>query len=139
MCSGISLSWRELPEELIVQHQLQYLEYKRPPQGDVEYHFLYYAKKRCLPVWHCGELSIFCWSGFSPREQLEANIWRNRNPVPVTIPVTFICDGGVWYPIKESVQGVLVQNQVYIITQPADHYHKIMTGSSRMVVEKPLE
>ncbi len=108
----------------------------RQPAGDVEYHFLYRNKPACLPVWNNGQLLVYSWAGYCPREQLEAGNWTNRNPHPVSIPVTFICDGGVWYPIKEMIIAVMVQRSVYIITQPADYYHKIMCGTSRMVIEE---
>ena len=43
-------------------------------------------------------------------------------------------DRGVWYQVKEGIKCVVVQNHVYMLTEPATHYYRIMTRSNRMPI-----
>jgi hypothetical protein len=55
----------------------------------------------------------------------------------VEIPVSFGLEKGVWFQINQGIQGVLVHDEeemphVYMLTQSATHYYKIMTRHGRM-------
>lgn len=126
---GIALARCEVPDELVdrlsnrVTHR---------GDGEPEVQFLYRQRPRVLPVWHYGRLVIMPWAGWCPLEELESRAWSERRPKQADIPATYCVDRGIWYQVKEGIRGVIVQNQVYPITQPASHYYRVMTRSERM-------
>ena len=145
---GLSLSWRSLPESLIDRHGLQDRAIARSDGADREFRFLYRDVRPVLPVWVANELTVLPW-GQPPRrsklprtrivahETLKAGIWQQVHPQPVEIPANFGLDKGVWYRIREGVQGILVRDEsgspvVYLLTEPATHYYQIMTRNNRM-------
>ena len=151
MCSGISLSWRELPAALIEQHRLHDRVIVRHEGADQEVRFLFRDPRPLLPVWCGNQLGILEWGNCSngksrlPRtgwigvEALEAGDWRWLNPEPVDIPATLGLERGIWFQIKEGIRGVLVRDQkdephVYMLTKPASHYYQVMTRHRRMPV-----
>lgn len=131
MCEAISLSWRELPEDLIRQHQLVPI---MRDQGEREYQFFKRQRNARLPVWHEGQLQLLPWQGYCEQEVLEAGRWLSRHPIPVDIPATFGCDHGVWYLVREGFRGVIAEEKVYLLRQPSSHYYEIMTRNKRMPV-----
>ena len=59
------------------------------------------------------------------------------NPESVTIPAVLGIENGRWYQIQEGIRGVIVwdlnnQPHVYMLTEAASHYYRIMTGSEPM-------
>ncbi len=50
MCSGISLSWRELPQAIINQHRLQGREIIRQEGADREFRFMYRDRRPLIPL-----------------------------------------------------------------------------------------
>jgi len=149
MCDGVSLSWREFPETLIDKYDLRQRVVKRADDSDREIRFVYRDRRRLLPVWAGGELHIWPWgpgaesrlpqNGWCHQESLEAGRWSWMEPQPVEIPTSYALQNGVWYQLIGGVRGILVYDSqgfphVYVLTQPASHYYKVMTRSERMPV-----
>lgn len=61
----------------------------------------------------------------------KCSIWE---PEPVQIPADFARDNGVWFDVREGLEGVVIQGkagpEVYILTQPAIHYYEVMCSHS---------
>lgn len=131
MCEGISLNWRELPENLIQQHQLSPCV---RTGGEREYRFMLREHNACLPAWFEGQLQIVPWSGYCEQESLSEGDWQKHHPLPVDIPASFAVDRGVWYLVREGFRGIMVSQRVYLLRQPATHYYQIMTRNKRMPV-----
>ncbi len=146
MCSGVSLSWRELPQALIDQHRLQGREMIRHEGADREFRFLYRDRRPLIPAWSGNELCIFTWggggaklpkTGWATVESLEEGGWRELAPEPVEIPATFGFERGIWFQVRGGlIRGVLVRDEaerphVYLLTQPSSHYFQVMTRSPR--------
>jgi hypothetical protein len=149
MCLGIALAWSELPTELIKRHGLERRVHERG--GEREIRFLYRDRCPRLPVWRDGRLQVVRWgngrrqSRFLPRtgwtwqSTVEEGSWQNLNPLPVEIPATLGWDGGIWFRIRHGIRGLLVPDErsaavVYVICEPASHYYRVMTRSTRMPV-----
>jgi hypothetical protein len=149
MCTGISLVWSELPEELIERHRLHRQARGR---GDArEVHFLVRSRRPRLPVWRDGRLQVVRWgntrgqSRVLPRtawtwlSTIEEGGWRGSGAIPIDIPATFALERGVWFLVRQGVRGLLVPDErgsavVYMICEPASHYYQVMTRSPRMPV-----
>lgn len=143
---GISVSWRVLTMGVIEQHQLQRRAIRRTPDAEPEYRFLYRERNPVLPVWY-GELRLVSWgmpqrNSPLPRrptvahESLSEGELSALEPELVEIPAEFGLDRGIWYPIREGVQGVLVRDGdgmpvVYVVTREATHYYRVMTRNER--------
>lgn len=148
MCSGISLSWRELPQALIDQHRLHDRIIVRQEGADREFRFLYRDRRPVIPAWNCNQLGIFVWgsggtklpkTGWVSLESLEEGRWRDLEPERVDIPATFGFERGIWFQIREGLRGVLVRDEadrphIYLLTQQSSHYYNVMTRSPRMPV-----
>lgn len=141
MCQAIRYNQHEFPEEMLKQHQLRCI--------DNEVRVYYAHKKALLPVLLNGENQLIKWgnkenfkipkTGFCKKESLEAGKWRWLHPIPVTIPASAGLMNGIWFQIREGIQGIIIKNEqggehCYIVTQPATHYFKTMTGAERMPV-----
>jgi hypothetical protein len=147
---GISLSWRSLPQSLIDRHGLRDRIIVRNEGAESEYRFVFRDTHPLLPVWIGNELTLCAWGnhnrqsrlprcGTVAQEAIQAGKWQNVQPEQVEIPASFGWDKGVWYRIKEGIQGILVRNEadqpiVYILTEPASHYYQVMTRNSRMPI-----
>lgn len=149
MCDGVSLSWREIPDELIRKFWLQERVIKRTEEADWEVRFLSRDRLPMLPVWAGGRLHVWTWgAGSEPRlprslqchrESLDAGRWAWMEPEPVEIPTSYVLHNGVWYQTVGGIRGILVYDarempHVYVQTQAASHYYKVMTRSDRMPV-----
>lgn len=149
MCIGIALSWSSVPTELIGRHGLARRVCERG--GEQEIQFLFRDRVPRLPVWRDGRLQIVRWgngrgqsrclprTGWTWLETVQQGGWRHANPVPVDIPAILGCDRGIWYAVRQGMRGLLVPDErgmavCYMICEPASHYYRIMTGSSRMPV-----
>jgi hypothetical protein len=70
---------------------------------------------------------------------VEQGGWGDREAERVIIPATMGVDGGIWYRIRDGVQGLLVRDErdapvVFVLVEPASHYYQIMTRSVWMPV-----
>lgn len=72
------------------------------------------------------------------KESLVAGKWRYLKPESVEIIANRAQTHGIWFQVKEGIRGVLINTplgeECYILTEPATHYFKTMTGSDRMPV-----
>ena len=151
MCDGVSLFRRELPEELIERHRLRSRIVARTAQADSEIQFLHRDPRPMLPAWHGDRLEIYPWgnrdrrrsplprTGLCARESLEAGHWQALRPEVVEIPANLGLDKGIWFHVTQGMQGLLVHDEhqqphVYLLTEPASHYYRIMTRHDRMPV-----
>jgi hypothetical protein len=149
MCAGISLSWSSVPREVIGRHGLHRRVCERGGEWEIQFHFSDRAPR--LPVYRDGRLQIVRWgngrgqSRFLPRtgwtwlETVRQGGWRHCRPLPVDIPATLGYERGVWYSVRQGMRGVLVPDErglavCYMLCEPASHYYRIMTGSTRMPV-----
>jgi hypothetical protein len=150
MCSGLALAESELPRELAAATpELQGRIHHRG--GEAEFRFLYRQKRPLLPVWHEGVLRIVRWgnregesrflppTGWTWLATVEEGGWRNAKAEPVDVPASLGLERGVWYRIRQGIRALLVHDEhgrqaAYMICEPASHYYRIMTRSSRMPV-----
>jgi hypothetical protein len=149
MCAGIALAYSEVPLALIDQYKLHGRVHARG--GEKEIRFLYRDRSPCLPVLLDGQLEIVRWgnrAGLSrclPRtgwmwlSTVEEGGWSHCSAVQVVIPATAGVENGVWFRIREGVQGLLVADGcgvpvVYLVCEKASHYFQVMTRSERMPV-----
>lgn len=138
---GVALSRGDLPVTMIERYRLAERTCLRSAGAEPEIHFLDTQRPRLLPAWVEGRLLILPWGRrelWCPIEALESGRWQPRHPVEVLIPCSFVLDRGVWYLVREGVRGILTTEGdapfVYPLTQPATHYHEVMTRSPRMVI-----
>lgn len=131
----------EFPEEVLKRHRLQSI-------GDEVR--IYFAKPDAvLPVLLNGEPRFILWgnrrkldiprTGFCKRESFEARKWLWFKPKPVTIIASAALVNGVWFQVRQGIQGLLLVSKDgdthgYIMTQPSTHYFRTMTGSERMPI-----
>jgi hypothetical protein len=78
-------------------------------------------------------------TGWVNKEELQDGSWQLVESHAVMIPANAGCDNGIWYRIREGIEGLLVyDNQerpvVYLLVAPASHYFRTMTRSYRMPV-----
>lgn len=103
------------------------------------------TKSQILPVLYRGKLQLFSWKGFCRIEFLKAGKFKNLKPKLVKVLVCQAYTKGIWYQIKEGIHGILIWESVgiseqnkfpacYLLTEPATHYFKTMTGADRMPV-----
>ncbi len=92
------------------------------------------------------ELQLIPWGQIGPkqfcvwqclREDLEAEKWSQWQPEPVQIPADFARESGMWFDIREGIEGVVIQgkagSEVYLLTQPASHYYEVMCSHSEVM------
>jgi hypothetical protein len=150
MCTGIALSWSSVPRDIIGRHGLdRRVHEQRGGEREIQFHFRDRVPR--LPIWRDGRLQIVRWgngrgqSRFLPRtgwtwlETVQQGGWRHCDPIPVDIPATLGYERGIWYAVRQGMRGLLVPDErgaavVYMICEPASHYYRIMTGSTRMPV-----
>lgn len=150
MCSGICLSWRDFPDLLIEQHDLRGRLVSRSEGGEREVRFFYQDPKPLLPVWYGRQLTVLPWGNQQPASplprtgwvevaDLKTPYWQALAPEPVVIPATLGWAKGVWFQIRQGIRGVVVHDEhqqphVYMLTEPASHYFRVMTRCDRMPV-----
>ena len=153
MCRAISILKSRIQQELIEEYGLDSRLQRRGEEAEKEIVFDFADRENepQLPVIHDGRMVIYCWgnrggrvpkmpsTGWCRRESLEAGKWRWLSPERVVIPATFGLEKGVWFPIREGIEGIVVRDQadapyVYMLTQEASHYFKTMTKHSRAPV-----
>ncbi|MCA9067564.1 MAG: hypothetical protein KDA84_01490 [Planctomycetaceae bacterium] len=140
MFQGISLSFRSLPESLWKAiPNLENRLHRRSEHAEPEIWFLVRDRVPLLPVLWDGQMQLVRWGRPGPnqsriwqcpREDLEKGKWSAWEPEPVQIPADFARDNGVWFDVREGLQGVVIQGkagpEVYVLTQPASHYYEVM-------------
>lgn len=149
MASGIALSLRNIPTRMLSLPEISRRIYSRG--GEDEVRFWYYEKERVLPVIQGGQLRLASWgapiymkgstlpkTGWVWKERLTEGSWIKLETQEVVIPANAGCDNGIWYRVREGMQGLLVETPsatiVYMIVDKATHYFQTMTRSSRMPV-----
>jgi hypothetical protein len=147
--TGVALALSELPRSLIDRHDLRRRVHDRG--GEPEVQFLLRDAERLLPVWHEGRLMLTYWgcrrgesrhlpcTAWTRRATVEAGTWVAWGSAPVLVPATLGLDRGVWYRVRQGVQGVLAEDEhgqarVYVVCEPASHYYHMMTRSDWMPV-----
>jgi hypothetical protein len=149
MCTGVALTWSQLPLEFAERHGLERRAHERG--GEQEVRFLFRDAEPLLPVWHEGQLKLVRWgcrrgesralpcTGWTWLATVEAGGWLPFGAEPVDIPATLALERGVWFAVREGIRGLLVRDEqgverVYMVCEPATHYFRIMTRSDRMPV-----
>jgi hypothetical protein len=147
VCSAIALAASELPLTLLEQHGLEDRVHDRG--GEREVRFYWQASPTVLPVWWDGRLQVVRWgnrdraerklppTGWTWKESVEEGKWSALAPEPVLVPATYGYANGVWYRVKQGVQGVLVRDRaglpvVFLVTEPATRYYRVMTRAEWM-------
>lgn len=150
MCAGLAVNWRDIPDHLIEEFNLQNRVVSRN-ENEKEIRFLFRDPVAQLPVWIDDRLTIVEWgnrgnkesrlpkTGWCRNESLEAGKWNWLKPQEVIIPACYGLEKGVWFQIKEGMSGILVKDEknidhVYMLTTAASHYYEVMTRHSRMPV-----
>src|SRR5579871_6719290 len=122
MCAGVAVYWRDLPASIVERHELRDRVTVRCAGAEPEVQFLHRAVPRLIPAWHEGQLDIYPWGsrgrgtnlpamGWARLEEVAAGAWGQWHPEPVIIPACFGYDKGIWFQIKEGIQGILVHDE----------------------------
>ena len=151
MCDGIAVGWREFTDEQIADYELDGRRVSRGDSTDPEFRFLYRDPHPQLPVWWNSRLIVCDWgnqfgqskrlpkSGCLRLDALEAGALGWMEPQPVDAPACYGWQRGVWFPIRQGLRAVAVQDErgcprVYLLIQSASHYYNVMTRSEWMPV-----
>ena len=147
MLTGISVSWRDIPEALIERHSLQRRVIVRNEGAEREIRFLQGERPAIIPAWCKGELLVCSWGGGRSRlprigciERESLERWQQLQPEPVEIPALFGRVGAVWFQVPGGgVRGVLVHDEqklacIYVLTEPSSPYFKVMTRAEQMPI-----
>ena len=146
MCAGIALVESEVPLGLVGRFDLERRLHTRG--GEREFRFLWRDREPLLPVWVEGQLTFARWgsrqrksrlppTGWTWRATVESGAWSALAPQPVLIPCNFGLEKGVWFRVRQGINGLLVHDEqdtpsVYIICEPPTRYYQVMTLSDRM-------
>ena len=147
MCTALALPTSELPD-VVVKELVQRVHTRG---NERELRFYWQASPALLPVWLNGRLQVVKWgnrdrverqlpsTGWTWRESVEAGKWSALEPEPVEVPAIYGLMNGVWYRVKQGVQGLAVRTRagvpvVFLICEPSTRYYKIMTRSEWMPV-----
>lgn len=147
MCTAIALAYSELPLAVIEAEGLGERVHDRG--GEREVRFYWYASAPVLPVLWGGRLRVVRWgnrdrverklppTGWTWKASVEDGKWAALAPEPVVIPATFAFAEGVWFRVKQGVEGLLVHDRrgnpvVYMVCVPATRYFRVMTRSEWM-------
>jgi len=76
-------------------------------------------------------------TGWARKESVEKGKWTWLQPIKVKIIANKGFEKGIWFKIKEGINGLLVTDEkkkehVYMITEQASHYFQTMTRHDRM-------
>lgn len=147
MCTAISLAYSELPLAVIDSTGLNDRVHDRG--GEREVRFQCDAVPALLPVWWCGRLHVVRWGNRDRAERklpttawtwkasVEEGKWAALAPEPVLIPATYGFSEGVWFRVKQGMQGLLVHDRrgepvVFMVCEPSTRYFRVMTRSEWM-------
>jgi hypothetical protein len=149
MCAGVALAASELPLEMLQAPAMQARLFARG--GEQEVRFYFRDTQRLLPIMHDGALRFVRWgarrsesrvlpaTGWTWQASVENGQWGQSGVEPVTIAATMGFEKGIWFRIREGIQGLLVRDErgvetAYIVCELASHYFHVMTRSARMPV-----
>ncbi len=84
-----------------------------------------------------GETPPLPPTGWTWRETVESVYWAEAGAEPVVIPASLGLEGGVWFPITQGIEGLMVRDGrgrpvVYMVCEPPMDYYAVMTRSKRM-------
>lgn len=76
-------------------------------------------------------------TGWTWQESVEEGKWAALAPEPVIIPAIYGLMNGVWFRVKQGMQGLLVQDRqgreiVFMVTEPSTRYFQAMTRAEWM-------
>lgn len=76
-------------------------------------------------------------TGWTWKASVEEGKWAAMDAEPVLVPANYLYAGGVWFRVKEGVDGLLVRTRagdpvVYLVTEPATRYYRVMTRQEWM-------
>jgi len=147
--NGVALLECEIPPELVERFRLRKRLYSRGP-GIQEFRFLWLDAVRLLPIWYEGEFQIVPWgnidrrcalpqTGWTWKQSLEEGRWGNCQPEGVRILANLALANGVWYPVRQGIQGILVRDQnqvphVYVVCKEPSRYYRVMTRTDRQPI-----
>jgi hypothetical protein len=149
MADGVALSVQEFPSGMLEQPGIRRRLYGEGACREVRF----WSRDRwpCLAVLHGGRFLVARWgnraarrsalpaAGLVWKEELHTGRWAGVETHAVTILANAACDGGVWYRVRQGIEGLLVHDEegrpiTYMIVEPATHYFRTMTRSDRMPV-----
>jgi hypothetical protein len=148
MCTAIALIANEFPLSLN-ETGLEGRMHNRGGESEVRFHWE--ASPTVLPVWWNGRLQVVRWgnrdrreprlpaTGWTWQKRVAEGRWSELSPEPVIIPATYGFADGVWYRVKQGMQGLLVldrseQPVVFMLCQPSTRYYRVMTRAEWMPV-----
>ena len=147
MCIAIALARREVPKEVIDRFRL---ERRCHAEADrEEFRFRFDDPDPRLPIRRDGQFLVVRWgntrnrsralprSCWTWRETIESGYWAKIGAVKVEIPASLALEGGVWYPLRRGIWGVLAPDErgkavVFVACEPSTSYYRTMTRSDRM-------
>jgi hypothetical protein len=147
MATGVALSVQEFPSAVLELPTIRRRFYGESEQQEVR--FWSNDAWPCLAVQHEGQFRLARWGnrrargsplpgpGWVWKQDLANALWTHIETHPVTILANAGFDGGVWYRVRQGIEGLLVFDEkgkpvVYMLVEPATHYFRTMTRSSRM-------
>ncbi len=143
MCLAVAVPIHEIPEAMLIEHRLSERIAQRDNGSGREIQFLYRHRRPLLPVQVDGQLRIMDWGskrgplpmgGWCHREWIEGGHWQHLRPSKATVLAALALERGVWFQVREGIEAVIVCGRVYLLTEPASHYYRIMTRNQRMPV-----
>ena len=149
MAEGISLSVREFPSHLLKHQGVVRRLYGRG--GEEELRFWWRDRWPCLAVIHAGQFRLTRWGNRHARRSALPRIgtlwkddlgdapWSSLETHRVVIQANAGYDGGVWYRVRQGIEGVLVYDEkgkpvTYMLIETASHYFRTMTRCDGMPV-----
>jgi hypothetical protein len=149
MLTAVALPRSALPLRQIERHGLDALAHDRGGEKELQFHLT--ASVPVLPVRHEGQLCIVrrgCRrgesrllpaGGWTRLARIESGCWPQCGAEAVEVPAALGYDGGVWYAVRQGVQGLLVgagrgAGRFYLVCEPASHHYRVMTRSDWMPV-----
>lgn len=141
------MAYSEMPLTVIDAEGLGERVHDRGGEREVRFHW--YSTPTLLPVIWDGRLRVVRWgnrdrvekklppTGWTWAESVENGKWSALAPEPVLIPATFAYSEGVWFKLKQGVEGLLVLDRrgvpvVYMVCRPSTRYFRVMTRSEWM-------
>ncbi len=142
MCQGIGLLLSEIPEMFHEHRALTRRRFLRG-NGEHECRFFWRETSPILPIRVRGELRFVRWGNWDRKSQLPVagytwldsvrdGKWTELAPEIVTIVATAAYENGVWFPLRNGIQGLLVRDEreverVYMVCREPTRYYYVMT------------
>lgn len=149
MCGEIAV--RRVPKDVLERFGLVEAVSTLDESGASEVRFAFRDKRPRLPLIYDGEYTVAEWgnrdnklsrlpkTGWCRLDSFQSGKWKRLRPEPVTIPADYGREKGFWFPIREGIEGVLVQDEqgnphCYMLTTDASPEFLSKTGHDRMPV-----